>query len=138
MALYDFAAAGKSWEMKRISSSRFIIGGAILSFAAMTTAANAQVAGGTAAAEARAIQFNRDVRPILSEHCFACHGPDNSHRKADLRLDVRDHAGVPVDAVTRKLIIPHDPESSAVMQRVMTTDPEMIMPPPDARKALNA
>jgi len=78
------------------------------------------------------IQFNRQIRPILSENCFACHGPDKSHRQADLRLDVRD------DAVAAKAIVPGDAEASQLMDRILTDDAELIMPPPDSHKSLTS
>ncbi len=69
------------------------------------------------------IEFNRDVRPILSDKCFFCHGPDAKKREADLRLDVRDVA------VKAKAIIPGDPEKSGIIDRVTTTDADDHMPP---------
>ena len=56
------------------------------------------------------IEFNRDVRPILSDNCFFCHGPDPKHRKADLRLDLRD------EAVTSEAIVPGKPEESELVE----------------------
>ena len=72
----------------------------------------------TAAAEVR---FNRDVRPILSDKCFACHGPDEAKRPTDLRFDQEDAA--------RKAIIPGDPDASALIQRVASDDASRRMPP---------
>jgi hypothetical protein len=73
--------------------------------------------------------FNRDIRPILSDKCFSCHGP-SSHRKADLRLDT--FAGA-----TAKAIIPGKPEASPLVERILTDDPDDIMPPPDSHKSLS-
>ena len=75
------------------------------------------------------IVFNRDIRPILSENCFFCHGPDASKREADLRLDARD------DAVAGA-IVPGDPGASPLLARVHSTDPDEVMPPPETGKAL--
>src|SRR4051812_37129761 len=77
-----------------------------------------------------AIEYNRDVRPILSEHCFACHGPDGAARKADLRLDKREAA------IEAGAIAPGDLEQSELVNRVFTEDREEIMPPPKAKKPL--
>jgi len=80
----------------------------------------------------RKVEFNRDVRPILSENCFACHGPDKSHRKADLRLDLRE------EALKKEAFVPGQPDESELLYRVLSDDPEEIMPPPDAHKILTA
>lgn len=76
------------------------------------------------------IRYNRDVRPILSDKCFQCHGPDSAKREADLRLDVRD------EAVTAKAIIPGDTKRSGILKRIHETDPEEVMPPPDFPRQL--
>ncbi|MCA9136134.1 MAG: DUF1553 domain-containing protein [Planctomycetales bacterium] len=77
------------------------------------------------------IRFNRDIRPILSENCFHCHGPDASARKADLRLDTEEGA-------KQWAIVPGDTESSEVVTRVMSDDPDSMMPPPDSERSLTA
>lgn len=69
------------------------------------------------------VKFNRDVRPILSDKCFYCHGPDPKKREADLRLDVRD------EAITAKAFIPGKAEASEMIQRILTTDADDHMPP---------
>jgi hypothetical protein len=75
----------------------------------------------------RSVQFNRDVRPILSERCFACHGPDKQKRKADLRLDVAAVALAPRDG--RPAIVPHDPVKSELYRRITAQSVEDRMPP---------
>jgi hypothetical protein len=75
--------------------------------------------------------FNRDVRPILAAKCFACHGPDASHRKAKLRLDER------AVALSRKAIVPGDADASELIQRILSEDPDERMPPPDSDKTLS-
>jgi hypothetical protein len=85
-----------------------------------------------AAAEAEAVSFNRDIRPILSDNCFYCHGPDASHRQADLRLDLRD------EAVAAKAIVPGKPAESSIISRINSTDPDELMPPPESHKKLDA
>lgn len=81
----------------------------------------------TTAAE---IEFNRDIRPILADHCFTCHGPDSASRKADLRLDKREAA------VEMKAIVPGDIKASLLLERIFSDDPEQIMPPPEVKKEL--
>ncbi|HZZ70680.1 MAG TPA: DUF1553 domain-containing protein [Pirellulales bacterium] len=76
--------------------------------------------------------FNQDIRPILLENCFACHGPDSASRKADLRLDRRD-AAVEATAIT-----PGKPDESEMIRRITSTDPKKQMPPPAAKKTLTA
>jgi hypothetical protein len=75
-------------------------------------------------------QFNRDIRPILAENCFACHGPDKNQRKAKLRLDVRDVA------LEHEAIVPGKPDQSKLVAHVFSDDPEEIMPPPKSNKKL--
>jgi hypothetical protein len=92
--------------------------------------------GAYAASEAQPlpekIEFNRDVRPILSDNCFYCHGPDASHRKGKLRLDLREHA------IAREAFVPGKPAESELVLRVRSTDEEEMMPPPDSNKKLSA
>ena len=85
----------------------------------------------SATADAK-VSFNREIRPILSEQCFSCHGFDAKHRKADLRLDTREGALADNDGV--RAIIPGDPAKSELWQRLLSTDPEEVMPPPEAHK----
>ena len=76
------------------------------------------------------IEYNRDVRPILADHCFACHGADSASREADLRLDVRDAA---IDAAA---ISPGKINDSELIARILSDDPDTVMPPPSAKKPL--
>ncbi len=80
------------------------------------------------------VEFNRHVRPILSDACFACHGPDKNARKADLRLDVREDAVAVRDG--RRAIVPGDPGASELMRRLVTADADEVMPPPESHKSL--
>ncbi len=76
------------------------------------------------------IDFNRDVRPILSDNCFFCHGPDANHREAELRLDLRD------DAIEHDAIVPGKPDQSNLIARILSDDADEVMPPPDSNKKL--
>jgi hypothetical protein len=76
--------------------------------------------------------FNRDIRGILSDKCFKCHGPDAAARKADLRLDQRQAA------FAAGAIVPGKPEESLLVERVFSDDQEQVMPPPATGKTLNA
>ena len=76
------------------------------------------------------LQYNRDIRPLLAEACFACHGPDSAARKADLRLDQRD-AAVEFGAIT-----PGEVDDSQLIARITTDDPDLVMPPPETKKTL--
>jgi hypothetical protein len=88
--------------------------------------------GAAAANAGQALSYNRDIRPILSDNCFYCHGPDKNHRDGKFRLDDRD------SALTKKAIVPGKPEASKLIERIFTSDPEDLMPPPKTHKALNA
>ena len=86
------------------------------------------------AATARAdapIEFNRDIRPILSENCLYCHGQDGNKRKADLRLDVRDVA------IETGAIVPGNAGASVLLERIHSTDAEVLMPPPASNRRLS-
>ena len=85
----------------------------------------------TAVAEDR-LDFNRDIRPILSENCFYCHGQDANKRQAELRLDVRD-AAIKLGAIT-----PSDVTKSSLVERIKSDDPERLMPPAKSNRRLSA
>lgn len=80
------------------------------------------------------LEFNRDIRPILSEHCFACHGFDAKTRQADLRLDIAEGAYAEHEGATA--IRPGDLPRSEVWRRITSADPDVIMPPPDTKNPL--
>lgn len=81
------------------------------------------------------VQFNRDVRPILSENCLACHGPDPGSRKADLRLDTK--AGLFEPTTDRgPVVVAGDLNESELWYRISTADEDDLMPPPDSNKSL--
>jgi hypothetical protein len=80
-----------------------------------------------------ALDFNRDVRPILSDRCFACHGPDAEDRQAGLRLDDRGAAITALESGSTA-IVPGKPDSSEILARIASTDPDVIMPPPHVNK----
>jgi hypothetical protein len=82
------------------------------------------------------VKFNRDIRPIMAETCFRCHGPDRSSRMAGMRLDIRDEALKPLrDGAVP--VVPGDPEKSAIIQRIFAPNPR-TMPPPNIHKELTA
>lgn len=81
------------------------------------------------------ISFANQIRPILSDKCFACHGPDKAQRKAKLRLDTRE--GIRSTGKSGSLsVVPNHPLKSELFKRVASTDPDEVMPPPDADKIL--
>jgi hypothetical protein len=79
------------------------------------------------------LDFNRDIRPILSDRCFACHGPDAEDRQAGLRLDDRAAAVAALES-GGTAIVPGKPEASEILARVASTDPDVVMPPPHVNK----
>lgn len=100
--------------------SRFILPAAV-------AAISAAVLPSHGVAAERVPRFNRDIRPILAEKCYACHGPDSGTREAELRLDTQEGSH-------EWAIIPGDPDSSEVVARVASEDPEARMPPPASKK----
>ncbi len=93
------------------------------------------VTAGVALAEEPVVRFNRDVRPILSDTCFHCHGPDKNSRKAGLRLDIREEALKPAKSKAIP-IVPGRPAESEVVKRLFTTELDDLMPPEEAHKTL--
>ena len=86
-------------------------------FVALAIAVIGPLASPAAAADA-AVAYNRDIRPILVENCFSCHGSDSGSREADLRLDRRD------DAIEHGALVAGDPDSSVMLDRVYSDDPD--------------
>ncbi len=75
----------------------------------------------------RPVDYTRDIKPLLADRCYACHGPDAGNRQADLRLDVRESA-------TDLVIEPGDADNSYLIERIAAEDPADLMPPPDSHK----
>jgi dsRNA-specific ribonuclease len=90
-------------------------------------------AGSLVAADA--VDFQRDVRPLLADNCFKCHGPDAGSRKAKLRLDVRDYA-LKGGRSKEPAIVPGKPEASELVRRIESSDETEVMPPPKSGKKL--
>ena len=78
------------------------------------------------------LRYGRDIRPRRSDRCFKCHGQDEKTRAEGLRLDVRDGALAPRKAGCS--VVPGKPDESLLIQRILTDDPDDIMPPPSAGK----
>jgi hypothetical protein len=83
------------------------------------------------------VDFNREVRPILSDNCFACHGPDVQKIKGGLRLDLRD-AALATAKSGKAAIVSGKPQESELVRRLETKDPDDVMPPPESHKTLTA
>lgn len=79
------------------------------------------------------LEFNRDIRPLLSDRCFACHGPDANKREANVRLDLPPDQ----EALDRKIIVAHKPEESELIVRILSDDADSLMPPPHSGKKLS-
>jgi len=136
---------GSGWLASRRASRLaccLVAGGTLFSGAARgdqpardetgNSAANQAVTLLPAAGDGAGLRYNRDIRPLLVEHCFSCHGADTASRQADLRLDRRD------DAIAAGAIVPGDPDSSPLLDRIHSDDPAVVMPPPRAKKPLSA
>ncbi len=101
----------------RISLALVAIAVALVAFTTEATADDAPVV------------FSRDIRPILASHCFKCHGPDEASRQGELRLDTEDGA---------RQSLEKDGDVTRLLSRITSTDPDVMMPPPDAKKPLKA
>ena len=108
-----------------------ILSAGLAAFASLATFAGL-IAFASLAAAAESPSFNKDIRSILVENCFSCHGADSGSRKADLRLDQRDAA------IESGAIAPGDPDSSVMLDRIFSDDPEEVMPPPSLKKVLTS
>lgn len=101
----------------------------------LSVASQFSAAADSPAESTETVDFNKDIRSILSNRCFTCHGPDDAERQADLRLDTRD--GATADLGEYAAIVPGKPEASVLLERVSTSDPDLIMPPAGKGKPLS-
>ena len=121
--------------MANHTCSRFLVAAALVlaGFQAFSaTPGKPQPAAGN-----RAVDFVRDIRPILADHCFNCHGQDDKARKSKLRLDVRDAANKPAKSGDIA-IVPGDVAKSKLIERISSHDPDEVMPPPKSKKSLSS
>ncbi|MEQ1862960.1 MAG: c-type cytochrome domain-containing protein, partial [Chthoniobacteraceae bacterium] len=88
-----------------------------------------------APAFAGTVSFNRDIRPIFSDTCFQCHGPDEAKRKSGLRLDQRESAVKPAES-GEVAIVPGKPDESEIIKRLTAKDPDDVMPPRKLHKEI--
>lgn len=100
------------------------------------TFAWSMIAAAAVVAADEPIDFDRDIRPILSDHCFQCHGPDEASRDSELRLDTSHMMTAVIDG--RRVVEPGDPAASELYRRISATDQAERMPPPDAERPLSA
>ena len=87
-------------------------------------------------ADTKETSFNKDIRPILSDRCFTCHGPDAEERQAGLRLDTMADATAALESGSHALV-PGKPSKSEIIARINSKDPDTIMPPPEVGKPVN-
>ena len=111
-------------DILRMSLSRWVVGATLL-FSVSPAMCTAE------------ISFNRDVRPILSENCYSCHGPDAAQREANLRLD-QSQSTQQISSNGTRAVVPGDPAASELIVRITTRDDDRRMPPPDTHKHLSA
>jgi hypothetical protein len=116
---------GKMWMTRQRPS--LAVARSLLLFFVSSVSFPGMVGGLAGAGE---LQFNRDVRPILADLCFTCHGPDNSHREAGLRLDTQE------GAIDHGVIVPGDADGSEFVRRILSEDPDERMPPPSSPKSI--
>ena len=85
------------------------------------------------------VDFVTQIKPLLSDRCYLCHGPDAEHREAELRLDSEQRITAPLESDPQThAVVPGDPEASELVARILSDDPDVIMPPPDSGLSLNA
>ena len=117
---------------------RFICGyrGLLASLAALSCPVLVSAGAATTTTASSAPDFQRQVRPILSDNCFLCHGPDKGNRMADLRLDIRE--GAFAERKNGFVIVPGKPAESLIIKRITSDDPSFRMPPLMSHKTLTA
>ena len=108
----------------------------LLLFGAIALAGQSEVWAATKSGNTNVVDFRRDVRPILSDSCFHCHGPDESTRKAKMRLDTKE--GAFTERKGRFPVIPGKPDESEIIRRIFSNDPDEQMPPPDYPRQLKS
>ncbi|QDS88203.1 Planctomycete cytochrome C [Rosistilla ulvae] len=107
--------------------------GLLLSLACISTTAS------LAQPPHRVVDFDLDIKPLLSDRCFVCHGPDAAQRSTDLRLDTREGLFASIDGVfAEQTITPGDPSASELFARIASDDEDLVMPPPDSNLNLTA
>ncbi len=109
-------------------TARTVVLAGLLASGAIPSPVHAEPAAG-------AVDYNRQIRPILSDHCFACHGPDEKVRQAGLRLDSKDELFQDRDGY--RIVTPEDPDSSRLYQRISAEHEAARMPPPGFDRKLN-
>ncbi len=126
------ALPGKVWCQPRVG--RLLVLVVWLTLGGWISAASSN-APKTSQPSSNKVDFNREIRPILSENCYKCHGPDGDERKAKLRFDIREEALKPAKSGERA-IVPGHPTQSRMIQRITATDPDDLMPPIKSGKKL--
>ena len=114
--------------MNALSYSRRLVGCGILAAIALT---------GIRIGAAEPVDFGREIRPVLADRCFACHGLDESSRETDMRLDTKEGLYQELDSGD-VAVVPGEPEQSAIYTRLVTSDEDMRMPPVDSGKELSS
>ena len=109
-----------------------LISPGLLALLAAVPTASAALFGGPKPAP---VDFNRDIRPVMSDTCFKCHGPDDKARKGKLRLDVREEA-LKAGTSGKPAIVPGKPDKSEIIARLFTKNDDDLMPPPNSHKAI--
>ncbi|MFN0054671.1 MAG: c-type cytochrome domain-containing protein, partial [Planctomycetales bacterium] len=124
--------------MKIVRAKLLVLFGVAAPFgvAALTAAPLETCSAAEPSGAAAPVDYNRQIRPLLSNLCFRCHGPDANERQSGLRLDVRDQALEPAES-GKRAIVPGKPEQSRLLDRIFSTDPGEVMPPPETNKTLS-
>ncbi len=116
------------------ASRFFLVGTVVVCLAANSTSTQAEKPTDSSKPVVD-VDFNRDIRPLLSKNCFHCHGPDEGTREADLRLDLRTSATAKLES-DHHAIVPQNAEQSELYRRITSSDESMLMPPPDVAEKL--
>ena len=127
----------RGWRLTSRSQFRYMLAIGISASVINTETGPAARAEGASTTVSKSAEFNRDIRPILADKCFKCHGPDARERKGKLRLDKERDAQAPA-ASGSAAIVPGKPEESELYQRIIAEDADERMPPAKSGKSLSA
>ena len=123
------------FTMSRMTSGRVVVANGLMLLSGLIAVTLAEPICGAEPTVVGKVSFDRDVRPILSNHCWKCHGPDAKERKADLRLDQLDSATQPAES-GKIAVVPNKPGASELLRRIHASDADEQMPPASENKPL--
>ena len=125
------------WAVLACAALGFLTGASAAGQAGPPSRSDRARFGEAGSADTRPVDFTYQIRPLLSDRCFRCHGPDAGKRKAKLRLDTREGVLKKLDDGRWAVVKPRDPDKSELIRRIFTDDEDDMMPPPESHLSLS-